>query len=115
MVGTRTLGREFGIVLCHPFGTCGGGGGKGGSTTRKRFACFCGISLRRRRKQTPVSTVCEAAQRSLFWTPNGVNELPELRFEFPFSLIDYYKATNQSCAAHVLRVDRFRKSYREVL
>ena len=27
-----------------------------------------GRSLRRRRKQTPVSNVSEAAQRSLFWT-----------------------------------------------
>ena len=23
----------------------------------------------------------------MFWTPNGLNELPEVRFEFPFNLI----------------------------
>ena len=34
-----------------------------------------------------VSDVCEAAQLSLFWAPNGLNELPEMRFEFPFILI----------------------------
>ena len=32
------------------------------------------------------NNVCEAASRSLFWTTNGLNELPEVRFEFPFSL-----------------------------
>ena len=39
------------------------------------------------------NNVCEAASRSLFWTTNGLNELPEVRFEFPFNLIGYY----QSC------------------
>ena len=34
-----------------------------------------------------VSNVCEAAPMSLFWAPNGLNELPEMRFEFPFKLI----------------------------
>ena len=45
------------------------------------------ISLRADDNLTLISTVCEAAQRSLFWTPNGLNELPEVRFEFPFNLI----------------------------
>ena len=44
-------------------------------------------SLRRRRNLTLVSNVCEAAPISLFWAPNGVNELPEVRFEFPSMLI----------------------------
>ena len=44
-------------------------------------------SLRRRLDQSPVSDVCEAALMSLFWAPNGLNELPEIRFEFPFKLI----------------------------
>ena len=37
---------------------------------------------------TPVSTVWQAVPRSLFWAPmsNGLNELPEVRFEFPFIL-----------------------------
>ena len=49
-------------------------------------------SLRADDNLTLISTVCEAAQRSLFWTPNGLNELPEVRFEFPFNLIgDHYK------------------------
>ena len=26
----------------------------------------------------------------MFWTPNGLNELPEVRFEFPFNLIGAY-------------------------
>ena len=44
---------------------------------------FC--SLRRRRNLTSVSNVCEAAPRSLYLVPNGLNELPEVRFEFPIS------------------------------
>ena len=44
-------------------------------------------SLRADDNWTLISTVCEAAQRSLFWTPNGLNELPEVRFQFPFNLI----------------------------
>ena len=32
------------------------------------------------------NNVCEATSRSLFWTTNELNELPEVRFEFPFSL-----------------------------
>ena len=39
--------------------------------------------LRHRRNLTSVSNVCEAAPISLFWAPNGLNELPE----FPFNLI----------------------------
>ena len=50
-------------------------------------------SLRRRRNLSPVSNVCEAAKRSLFWTPNGLNEQADVRFQFPFNLIGYY----QSC------------------
>ena len=46
-----------------------------------------GGSLHADDKNTLISTVCEAAQRSLFWTTNGLNELPEVRFEFPFNLI----------------------------
>ena len=33
------------------------------------------------------SKVCEAAPISLFWASNGLNELPEVSFEFPFTLI----------------------------
>ena len=33
------------------------------------------------------SNVCEAVPGSLFWAPNGLNELLEVRFEFPFILI----------------------------
>ena len=44
-------------------------------------------SLRCRRNLTPVSNVCEAAPISMFWAPNGLNELPEVRVEFPFILI----------------------------
>ena len=37
---------------------------------------------------TLVSNVCEAAPKSLFWVPSGLNELPEMCFEFSFNLID---------------------------
>ena len=36
---------------------------------------------------TPVSNVYKAALISLFWALNGLNELPEMRFKFVFSLI----------------------------
>ena len=36
---------------------------------------------------TSVSSVCEEAPISLFWAPSGLNELPEMGFEFPFILI----------------------------
>ena len=45
-------------------------------------------SLRCRRNLTSVSNVCEAAPISMFRAPNGLNELPEVRVEFPFTLID---------------------------
>ena len=51
------------------------------------FSVFVLISLRRRRNLTTVSNVCEAAPISLFWAANALNELPEVRFEFPFILI----------------------------
>ena len=45
----------------------------------------CG--LRCRGNLTPVSNVCAAALTSLFWALNGLYELPEVHFEFPFNLI----------------------------
>ena len=42
-------------------------------------------SLLRRRYLIPVSKVCEAAPISLFWLPSGLNELAEMRVEFPFN------------------------------
>ena len=48
--------------------------------------CLCG-SLLRRPYLTSVSNVYKAAPISLFWAPNGLNELLEIRFEFPFRLI----------------------------
>ena len=44
-------------------------------------------SLRHRRNLTLVSNICEEAALSLFWAPNGLDELPEERFDFPFILI----------------------------
>ena len=44
-------------------------------------------SLRRRRNLTSFSNVCKAALWFLFWAPNGINQLPEVRFEFLFILI----------------------------
>ena len=43
-------------------------------------------SLRQRRNLTSVCTVCEAAPLVLLQIPNGLNELPEVNFEFPFNL-----------------------------
>ena len=34
-----------------------------------------------------MNNVCEEEPISMFWTPNGLNELKEERFEFPFILI----------------------------
>ena len=42
--------------------------------------------LRRRRNLTPVSNVCQAALKSMHRAPNGLKELPGVRFEFPFNL-----------------------------
>ena len=44
-------------------------------------------TLRRRHNLTLVSNVCDTAPISIFWALNGLNELPEVRFEFPFILI----------------------------
>ena len=60
--------------------------------TRERWKAMAahgekGNSLRRRGNQTAVSNVCETFPRSLFWPPDELNELPEVRFEFPFILI----------------------------
>ena len=44
-------------------------------------------SLGRRCDSTLVINVCEAATRSVFCTPNRLNESQEKRFEFPFILI----------------------------
>ena len=35
----------------------------------------------------PVSNVCEAASRSMFWALYGLSKLLEVRFEFLFNLI----------------------------
>ena len=44
-------------------------------------------TLRRRHNLTLVINVCDTAPISIFWALNGLNELPEVRFEFPFNLI----------------------------
>jgi len=44
-------------------------------------------SLRCRHNLTPVSNICEAVPRSLFWAPCGLNKLLEVRFKLPFNLI----------------------------
>ena len=45
-----------------------------------------GLRMRHRRHLTPFSKVCKAAPISLFWA-NRLNELPKVRFKFPFNLI----------------------------
>ena len=51
------------------------------------FYILSAFRLRCRGNLTPVSIVCEAAQKSLFWASNGRNKLPEMRFKCPFNLI----------------------------
>ena len=49
-------------------------------------------TLRRRHNLTLVINVCDTAPISIFWALNGLNELPEVRFEFLFIFdwqIDY--------------------------
>ena len=55
----------------------------------KRDCLLSQNSLRRRRHLTPVSNVCEVAPISLIsaGAPDGLNEVPEVRLEFPFKLI----------------------------
>ena len=58
-----------------------------GFSEKKNSEWLGHYGLRLRRNLAPVSDVCETAPRSLFWASNGLNELPEVRFEFPFNLI----------------------------
>ena len=44
-------------------------------------------SLHRRLNLTSVGNVCEVAPKSLFCAPNGLNQSPEMGFEFRFILI----------------------------
>ena len=55
---------------------------RGLSWPLRRLAC-----VRRRRDLASVSNVCEVATRSVFCEPNRLNDLQEVRFEFPFNLI----------------------------
>lgn len=59
-------------------------------------------SMRCRRNLTAVNNVCEGAPNSVFWTPKGFNELPEVRFGFHFTFIGYCQSGDQSL--HVLKV-----------
>ena len=34
-----------------------------------------------------VSNICKAPAITLFWAHNGLKQLPEMHFEFPFNLI----------------------------
>ena len=53
------------------------------SGSQWRMACVAC----RRCYLTPISNAWEAAHISLFWAPNRLKELPEMRFEFCFDLI----------------------------
>ena len=55
--------------------------------SREKLIVMHASSLRRRSNLTLVSNVREAVPRSLFWASNGLNELPEVRIEFPVDLI----------------------------
>ena len=45
------------------------------------------LILYHRQNLTPISNIREAAPRSLFWDPYGLNKFLEVCFAFPFSLI----------------------------
>ena len=45
------------------------------------------LILYRRQNLNPISNIREAAPRSSFWDPNGLNKFLEVCFAFPFSLI----------------------------
>ena len=50
-----------------------------------------------------VSNICEVVPISLFWALNGLNELPEMRFVFPFNLTGkwtIYGIFNRPIMAH---------------
>ena len=50
-----------------------------------------------------VSNICEVVPISLFWALNGLDELPEIRFVFPFNLTDkltIYGIFNRPIMAH---------------
>ena len=53
-------------------------------------------SLRRSCNLTSVGDVCEAARISLFWAPNGLNELLEERFKFLTGIWTMVFLTGQS-------------------
>ena len=58
------------------------------------------LSLHCRHNLTLVSNICKAGLRSLFCTPNRLNELPEGHLEFPFILISKLTvalSAGQSC------------------
>ena len=47
----------------------------------------------------PVGELCKVAPISFFWTPNGLNQLPEMPFGFPFNMIGrwyFYQANHGS-------------------
>ena len=62
--------------------------------------CLGFPSLSRRRNLTPVSNVCKAALKSLFWAPNRLNELTEVCLEFPFNLIGKSTMVDTQILAH---------------
>ena len=58
-----------------------------GESSSIRALTFHKPSLHRRRNLTLVSNVCKVVLKSLFWALNGLKELPEMSFKFPFNLI----------------------------
>ena len=74
--------RSVQYIMSRKFQTC--------SLSRWIVSLLCqivAVSLCRRHKLTPVSNVYEAAPIFLFKALNGLNELPEVSFEFPLNLI----------------------------
>lgn len=69
-----------------------------------RTVCrFDFYTLRREHNLALLSNIYEAAPISLFWAPNGVNELPEMRFAFPLVLTGQWSMaflTGQSWRVH---------------
>ena len=50
------------------------------TSSQVRLHCRCNLNL-------VISNVCKTALIFQFWAADGLNELPEMRFEFPLNLI----------------------------
>ena len=60
---------------------------KSGLTQLSNFVCWGWGSLCRRHNLSLDNNIGKAVPRYIFWAPNSLDELLEVRFKFPFVLI----------------------------